>query len=81
MTSFELLGAQTNLGPITLTLSGEATFDDYIFGLLKTGDLTSEQAKFLWTYSDGYKLTLSSTVLVPSEKSVHCLVKNYSAVQ
>jgi hypothetical protein len=63
-----------------MTLSGNADFDEYVFEQLRTDYLSPTQAAFLWEYTDGYKLTIESTIKTASVLSAHCIKKTKSAI-
>ena len=48
-------------GAMTMTIAGNADWDTYLFGQLKSKALTEDQAKALWTYTDGYLVTVKAT--------------------
>ena len=56
-----MLGATTHFSPMYLQLQGEEDFADYVFTRLKQGTLSSTQAANLWSYTDGYKIVLTTT--------------------
>jgi hypothetical protein len=44
-----------------MTIAGNADWDTYLFGQLKSKALTEDQAKALWTYTDGYLVTVKAS--------------------
>ena len=48
-------------GALTMTIAGNADWDTYLFGQLKSKALTEDQAKALWTYTDGYLVTVKAS--------------------
>jgi len=75
-----ILDAQTNWGKFYMTLSGNADFDDYVFDQLRIDYFTPTQAAYLWEYTDGYKMTIESTITTATVNSAHCIKKTKSAI-
>jgi hypothetical protein len=79
-----LLDEQTRYSQMYITLAGEADFDEYVYNKLESGELTADQATYLWDYTDGYKMTITSTINYASTdtdiNSIHCLQKSWSAI-
>lgn len=61
MTAILATGLLASWGPISMTITGNADWDTYLFTKLKAKELTEDQAKALWTYTDGYMVRLSAT--------------------
>lgn len=77
----KLLDAKVEWGDFYLTLQGVEDFDQYVFQKLESGELNSIQATNMWHYTDGYKLTLESTIKNGLTESVHCLKKTWSVIR
>lgn len=61
MTQILATGLLATWGPLTMTIAGNADWDTYLFSQLKSKALTEDQAKALWTYTDGYKVTVTGS--------------------
>jgi hypothetical protein len=44
-----------------MTITGSADWDTALFAGLKAGTYTADQAKALWTYTDGYLVRIQSS--------------------
>jgi len=78
--TYLILDAQTNWGKFYMTLSGNADFDEHVWSLLGTDYLTPNQAAYLWDYTDGYRMTIESTITLATANSAHCIKKTKSAI-
>jgi hypothetical protein len=63
MTTTTLLaaGELASWGAVTMTITGSADWDTALFAGLKAGTYTADQAKALWTYTDGYLVRIQSS--------------------
>lgn len=63
MTATTLLaaGELASWGAVTMTITGQADWDTALFAGLKAGTYTAEQAKALWTYTDGYLVRIRAS--------------------
>ncbi len=61
MTTILAADALTSFGAITMTITGDSDWDSSLFTLLKAGTISENEAKALWTYTDGYKVNISGT--------------------
>jgi len=79
--TINIIGAATNFNNFYLTMVGEDDFGGYVFERLNSGRLTSTQASYLWEYSDGYKMVITSSIANIATtvwSSVHCFKKTRS---
>lgn len=61
MTTILAADALRSFGAVTMTITGEADWDTYLFSKIKDKTYTEDQAKALWTYTDGYKVTIKAS--------------------
>jgi hypothetical protein len=61
MTTILAAGALTSFGAITMTITGDTDWDTSLFTSLKAGTISENEAKALWTYTDGYKVNISGS--------------------
>jgi len=70
-----LLTAQNGHGNWWINLTGDVDWDDTVFGHLNDGTWTAPQAKWAWQYTDGYRVTMKTTVTGAVGAEHDCLAK------
>ena len=61
MTTILAADALTSFSAITMTITGDSDWDSSLFTELKAGTISENEAKALWTYTDGYKVNISGS--------------------
>lgn len=61
MTTILAADALRSFGALTMTITGASDWDSYLFSKIKDKTYTEDQAKALWTYTDGYKVTIAGS--------------------
>jgi len=51
-------------GAMTMTITGQADWDTFLFSKLKAGTISEDAASALWKYTDGYMVNIKASTLV-----------------